>query len=470
MKMNFALALLGMSLAGCVTGPDYARPELPAPGNFQDVESSAAFNNEDIQPDWWQSFNDPILSGLVDRTIAANHDLRVAEARVREARALRKAEAAKLLPRLGAGIASGRSGSSESGPNGGAIALGLAERENELYEAGFDASWELDVFGGNRRAVEAANARADAKVEQYRDVMVSVIAEVGRTYVELRGAQRRLAIAEKSIELQSETLEQVSRKYQAGLVSELDVAQSRTLLDSTRAAVPPLRASSRSAMYWLAVLAGESPEALVQELTNPVYLKVAENAVPVGIPSELLERRPDIRAAERALQAASADIGVARAERYPKFFLTGSAGSQSTSFADLFMGGSGVWSLASNISAPLFEGGRIRAGIEAADARYEAALALYEKSMLIALEDTERSLLRYAQQELARRELNRAATSAARTLELAHMRYDRGLTDFIAVLDAERILNDLEDRVAIAETIVLSDLVGLYKALGGGWS
>ncbi|MBI2431407.1 MAG: efflux transporter outer membrane subunit, partial [Candidatus Hydrogenedentes bacterium] len=291
-----------------------------------------------------------------------------------------------------------------------------------------------------------------------------------RTYVELRGAQRRLAIAEKSIELQSETLEQVSRKYQAGLVSELDVAQSRTLLDSTRAAVPPLWASSRSAMYSLAVLAGESPEALVEELTNPVYLNVAENAVPVGIPSELLERRPDIRAAERALQAASADIGVAQAERYPKFFLTGSAGSQSTSFADLFMGGSGIWSLASNISAPLFEGGRIRAGIEAADARYEAALALYEKSMLIALEDTERSLVRYAQQELARRELNRAATSAARTVELAHIRYDRGLTDFIAVLDAERVLNDLEDRVAIAETIVLSDLVGLYKALGGGWS
>lgn len=470
MKTSVALTLLGMSLAGCVTGPDYARPEFLAPENFQGAETSAAFNNEDIQSDWWQSFNDPILSDLVDRTIAANHDLRVAKARVREARALRKAEAAKLLPRLGAGITSGRSGSSESGPNGGAIALGLAERENELYEAGFDASWELDVFGGNRRAVEAADARADAAVEQYGDVMISVIAEVGRTYVELRGSQRRLAITEKNIELQSETLEQVSRKHQAGLVSELDLAQSRTLLDSTRAAVPPLQASSRSAMYRLAVLAGESPQALIEELANPVSLSVTEDAVPVGLPSELLERRPDIRAAERAVQAASADIGVAQAERYPKFFLTGSVGSQSTSFADLFAGGSGVWSLVSSISAPLFEGGRIRAGIEAADARYDAALALYEKSVLIALEDTERALVRYAQQELARRELNRAAASAARTVELAHIRYNRGLTDFIAVLDAERVLNNLEDRVAIAETIVLSDLVGLYKALGGGWS
>ncbi|MEM9597801.1 MAG: efflux RND transporter permease subunit [Acidobacteriota bacterium] len=478
-----AVSLLSILAGGCTVGPDHEPPAVgpealglgedrPAPSSAV-AAVTAKGPSEAVNPPpdaaWWKALGDDMMEELVNDAVAHNHDLEAARARVRQARALRRAVAAGGRPQLAAQVSGAGFRLSENGPEAGPLALGLAEVEGELYQVGFDAGWEIDVFGGVRRRVEAADARLGAAVESRRGLLLTIIAEVARNYTELRGAQRRLALAEKNVELQVGTHRLVENKAKAGLVSKLDIHRAAALLEGTRALVPPLRADVRAAAHRLAVLTGRPPAALSDRLTTSRPLADPPDLVPVGLDSHLLRRRPDVRAAERRLAAASADIGAATALRYPRFFLTGRGGTEGGSFTDLFDASSRVWSLGPSISWPWFQGGRLRAGVDAAEDAHRAAEAEYRGAVLGAAEDVESALVRYAEEQLRRRALANAADAARRSVDLAQVLYDKGLSDFLPVLDAERTQTEVEDQLAISETAVVLRLVALYKALGGGW-
>lgn len=472
---NLGLVLVLLSLAGCTVGPDYVRPVITTPQAFTQASPAAPTvapaPAPAIDPAWWTVFEDPHLVRLVETAVEDNLDLALARTRVRQARALRRATASRGRPELGVGASGQVARLSENGAGGVAelAERGLLDVDQELYEAGFDAAWELDFFGKIRRAREGSSARLEAAVEGRRGVLLAVIAEVARTYVELRGGQRRLAVAEKNVGLQARTLELVEAKHRAGLVPGLDLERARAQLATTRAGVPPLRAAIRAAAFRLAVLTGRPPAALLGELLESAPLPARPELVPTGLPSELLRRRPDLRRAERQLHAATADVGVAVAELYPSFSLTGSAGVESVSFTDLFRSSSGVFAFGPRIRWPLFQGGRLRAAIDAAEAGRDGALLAYRQALLLALEDVEGALVAYAEAELARERLAEAVQASERSVELSRVLYRKGLTDFLTVLDAERTLTDVEDRLIAGETEVVSRVVALYKALGGGW-
>lgn len=468
---KYFILLLSVLLTSCMVGPDYKKPVTQTPQEWIGESGGSEFINEEPDLSWWESLGDPQLTEYVKKAAVFNHDIQIASARVKEARALRGIAASKFYPQIDSDALYQRLRQSENGVVSiGALSdLGFAELETDLYQAGFDAFWEIDIFGGTRRSVEAADARLAASVENRRDVLLSVIAEVARNYVELRGTQRRLAVSQKNIRIQSDTLTFVENRVKAGLSSELDASRARAQLESTRSTVPPLRASIKATAYRLSVLLGRQPGVLLEELLQQKPIPHTPDLVPVGLPSDLLLRRPDLRALEQELHAATAEIGVATSDLFPKFFITGAAGLESVSFSDLFKASSGAWSIGPSVSWPVFRGGAIRSNIKATEARQSLELARYTQTVLIALEEVESALVRYAEEELARRELRRAADSSTVAVSLAQVVYDKGLADFLTVLDAERVLTEIEDRLVQSETEVVLKLIVLYKSLGGGW-
>lgn len=462
MKTAIVLASL-LTVLGCAVGPNYRAPIVDAPTEFtaaRELTSSTGMGALDLDGAWWAALEDPKLVEYVERAVRFNHDIAAATARVREARALRGVAVGRLRPDVGASASVGRDRASADGAG-----IGL---ESDLFSAGFDASWELDVFGGNRRAVEAASARLDAQVEQRRDVLLSVVAEVARNYVELRGAQKRLAVARNNIRIQEDTLGIVEARFRVGLSNELDAARARALVETSRAAIPGLATRARAAAHRLAVLTGVAPSEVLDELMAPARLPAVPVTASVGLPTELLARRPDVRRAERSLHAATADIGIARAELYPRIRLRATAGLESASSGSLLDISSRTGSIGAGLLTPLFQGGRIRANIRATEARQELALAQFEQALLVALEEVETALVAYAEQHNETRELAAAASSSSRAYALAVIRYEKGLTDYLDVLDAERTLTGIEDRLADSETRVVTRWIALYKALAGG--
>ncbi len=347
--------------------------------------------------------------------------------------------------------------------------VGLATLETSLFDSGFDASWEIDIFGGIRRSIEASDANVEVAVETRRDVLLSVIAEVSRNYIELRGAQRRLAVAKNNTNIQLATLTLVGNKFKAGIVAEIDATRAAAQLTTTQARIPPFRAEIVGAAHRLAVLTGKQPRALLSTLLGTKPVPNPPNLVPTGLPSELLRRRPDVRRAERHLAVASARIGQASADLYPRFFLVGLAGLESISAADLFAGSSRAWSLGPSIRWPVFQGGRIRANIAAAQAQFDSAYAHFQQSMLVATEDVETTLVGFSEQQNQVEMLTLAERESLRSVELAHVLYDKGLKDFLTVLNAERMLTEVRDRLVQSETTEVLQFIKLYKALGGGW-
>jgi len=419
---------------------------------------------------WWKSFNDPQLDSLVERAVNSNQDLRIAGARVREARALYRIASSQLWPTVDAGGSYARQNQSKNQPVLGSLPMPSGiPFENNVYQAGFDASWEIDVFGGNRRAVEAGKAEVAAAEFGRRNVLVTLLGEVARNYVELRGCQRRLEIANKNLKTQEEALALTQDRFKSGLTSDLDVQQAATLLANTRAVIPILETGIQGYIHRLGVLLGQPPEALLAELSAPAPIPSAPPMVPVGLPSELLRRRPDIQQAERQLAASTARIGVATADLFPKFSLTGVAGYESTSASDWFSGGSKFWSLGPTVQWRIFDAGRIRANIRVQNARQEQVLAAYEETVLMSFEDVENSLVAYAKEQIRRRSLEDAVTSSRDSLHLANQLYSNGLASFINVLDAERSLYQAEDALVQSDKAVTQNLISLYKALGGGW-
>jgi outer membrane protein, multidrug efflux system len=474
--MTWTKALRGMlavaiaSAGGCVVGPDYHRSGDRAPVAWSSSMGSGLTDSAAEPSSWWTSFNDSELNSLVQRAVQANLDLRVAEARLRQTRAGREMSAAGFWPTLDASGSFAREKYSQNQPFFGALPLPANfPFVYNVYSTGFDASWEIDLFGGKRRALEAATAEWEGAIEARNDVMVSLLAETARNYVELRGAQCRLDIARRDVKLQEEALQLIRARFQGGIASELDVTRSAALLASVQAAIPPLEAAMRQAMYGIAVLLGQEPGELVAELSTPAAVPPAPPDVPIGLPSNLLRRRPDVRRAERQLAAETARIGVAEAEWFPKLSLTGNAGYESTSFAKWFVPGSMLWSLGPSLQWRVLDFGRVRAEVQAQTAVQEAALATYEHTVLISLQEAETAIVAYAQEQNRHRALADEVAENRRSLQMADSLYAVGRVNFLDVLDARRSLYQSDDLLAASDQAVSIDLIALYKALGGGW-
>jgi len=463
-------------IAGCAVGPDYHPPKTRVPTNWSEAQLGGVTNTTIPIIAWWKTFNDPELNSLIERAVATNHDLRIADGRLRQARALRSGVAADLGPTINgsAGYTDARQSRNSipfntAGPAGATITSNYLF-QTDLYDAHFDASWEIDVFGGKRRALQQANALLASVEEDRRDVLVSVLAEVARNYVEVRNFQQRLAIAHKNIKAQQDAVDIARSRFSAGLSSELDAKQAEALLATTQAQVPLLETSLKHGLHRLGVLIGGEPGTLLVELSQTAPIPAPPPEVPVGLPSDLLRRRPDVRRAERELAAQTANIGVQTAELFPKFTLTGVAGFQSFALSDWFTGGSKYWSAGPTVTWRIFDLGRVRSQIRAANAQAQQSLVVYEKTVLTSFEDVENALVAYANEQTRYRALSDAVAANREALEFANNRYANGLADFLNVLDAERSLYQTEDQLADSQSTVSINLVALYKALGGGWT
>jgi NodT family efflux transporter outer membrane factor (OMF) lipoprotein len=453
-------------LAGCTVGPDYHPPKPAVPAQWVSPQPPGETNSPAAEAGWWKSFHDAELDSLARRAAQSNLNIRMAAARLGEARAASRVVSAALGPALDASGSYARERYSANGfpPFPPGIPL-----DADVYQAGFDASWELDVFGGRRRAVQAARAELAAAEYSRRDVLITVLGEVAREYVAARAFQRRLAVVTSNIDVQQQILALTQELFAKGLTGELDVEEAKALLATTQAQVPALQTGFSEAVYHLGLLLGQPPGALLEELNTIKPIPVAPPAVPAGLPSDLLQRRPDVRQAERELAAATARVGLAASDLYPKVSLTGAVGLQSISASDWFTAGSRFWTAGPTVQWRLFDTGRIRAMVRVQNARVEQALAAYEQSMLSAFTDVETALTAYAREQIRRQSLAQAAQASERSITLATDLYQHGLADYLRVLEAQRSLDQSQDALAQSDQAVSSDLIALYKALGGGW-
>lgn len=452
-------------VTGCASvGPDYVRPDTPV-STIWHTQLKGGLVTDETDPKtlaaWWSTLNDHELSSLVERAAAGNLDLKKAGARVREARARRGLAKADLFPTLDATGNASRSRSSED--TGGGMT-------GELYSVGFDAGWELDIFGGVRRSVEASQADLEASREDMRDVLVSLLAEVALNYVEARTFQQRLAVVEANLAVQNETYQLTLWRRQAGLSDELAVQQALYNLESSRSQMPTLRTGLEEAMNRISVLLGEQPGKVHEELKSPEPIPAAPLKLAVGIPADAMRRRPDVRRAERNMAAQTARVGVATADLYPKFKLTGTIGMAALTPGNLFSAGNQTYNYGAGITLPIFHGGAIRQNIEVQSALQEQYLMAYETAVLTALEEVENCIVAYAEEQQRLQSLSEATTAAQKAAELAQYKYQSGLSDFGSVLDAQRSLLSFQDQMAQSSGTVTSNLVRLYKALGGGWT
>ena len=451
--------------SACAVGPDYVRPDMPVPQRFAGADGTAAAAMPAADAEFWHRFDDPLLDRLVDDALLANHDLRIALARYDRANALLRGAGFDRFPTVTAQA----TGSDTRASAGQMPGTARDERDGSSREAGIVASWELDLFGRVRRGVEASRAGAGASAADLAAMQVAIVGEVAGSYLELRGLQERLRVATANAGNQRETLRLVDARFDAGRGTEFDTSRARAQLETTESRLPALDARINTTMHRLAVLTGRTPDALTAMLEAPTGLPAMPERPAAGTPGDLLRRRPDVIAAEQRLHAATARIGVATADLFPRFTLGGLLGSQALEGSDLFERDSETRLLALGIDWSFLDIGRVRARIAAADAEAAGELARYEQSVLLALEDTENALVRnhHAQDEDAH--LQRAAADSARAAELARIRFEAGAADLFEVLDAERTRLQAQDAFAAARTRTAISAVALYRALAGGW-
>ncbi|HWQ52715.1 MAG TPA: efflux transporter outer membrane subunit [Bryobacteraceae bacterium] len=455
----------GLLLSGCAVRTNAGRTAVPAlPAAYAAGQQDAAVRVEKADlTRWWQAFHDPLLDSLVNRAIAGNIDLRIAQERVREARAVRGyTSATRQLPNTGI-----TGGYSDRG--GGSTGQNLVSRDSSLYQTGFDSSYEIDIFGGGRASVRAAEADAQATQEALNNTLVTVTAETARNYLDLRQAQERLAVARRTLTAQEEVLRLTELRRDAGLTSDLDPVRAKAQAESTRAAIPALEAQAQRSIHAIALLLGIEPSTVQAELSATGATPEAPPEVPVGLPSDLLRRRPDVRQAEREIAGSAARVGVAVSNLYPKFSLTGGTGGQSGTLSKLLSGAASIWSFGSSFSWGLLNYPATRANIQAAESRERQSAATYEQAVLTALKDVEDSLASYTAEKQRQTSLVEAMNANRKALELAQIRYGQGLSNFLDVLDAQRSLYSSEDALTQSRATLNTNLVALYKALGGGW-
>lgn len=462
---------VSLLLSGCfAVGPDYQRPKIPIPRQW--TETPAVQGSQPEQ--WWKTFNDPILDKLISDAIASNLDLKLALERVKDARALRSATIAAGLPSLDAKSSASRrfnnssSPTSQTGTSSAGGGFGIGNQFINIFQMGFDAQWELDFFGGVRRAVESADATIDVEVENSRDVLVTLLGEVARNYIELRANQRLIAITRENLHAQQETRELTQIRQQTGLAGMLEVTQAQALAATTEAQLPNYETAVKQSIHALSVLLGKEPGALVVRLDQQGTIPAIAANVITNLPSELLQRRPDIRRAERQLAVANASVGVATAELYPKINLAAFIGLQNTTITDFTPVGKS-WSAASSLTLPIFNWGKLNANIDSKKAQFEQTFLTYQSTVLSAFKEVEDALIAYSKEQQRHKALAKAVAANQLAVQLANERYQKGLTAFLDVLTSQTALYQAQSLLVTSESQLSSNLVALYKALGGGW-
>jgi multidrug efflux pump len=450
---------------GCAVGPNYHQPKTEVSPGFVNV-GETNLSPAPIAIAWWKPFADDTLRDLIDRALATNQDLRIATARVREARALYGQSVADAFPVVDVNASYTKSVTSKDASP---FPLTRSQRELQLFTAGFDATWEVDIFGQVRRTIEATSADLAATQANMQDTLISLISEVARNYFELRGEQNQLAVAQSNAKNQQDSLDLTVFRFKAGRATELDTARARSQLNSTLALVPPIEAAIKHSIYRLEVLVGQQPGTLEPLLAKAEPIPVLPALVNIGNPADLLRRRPDIRAAERSLAAATARIGVETADLFPQVTFNGNLGLSANHLSGMGKAGTDVYSFGPQITWAALDLGHVLERIKAARARADAQLAAYERTVLTALEETEDALVDFGREQVRRDYLRDSARSAGEAMELARQRYEGGVSDFLPVLDAERTQLDIQAQLAASETRTATSLVAIYKALGGGW-
>lgn len=455
-------------LAGCTVGPTYVRPKVDLPARFTE-QAVPAEQAEAIELDWWKGLGDPLLDRLITKGLADSPSLEIAHARVIEAREELAAVSTERAPEVDLATGYARQHGSEHVPVGtppGGLGPGMG---SNLWLAGFDASWEADIFGGTRRAVESARASVSAAVDDQREAQLVLVAEIARDYVELRTEQRRLTIAQAVLAMRRDNLELVTARFDSGLTGALDASRARADLADSESDIPAIEAAEHGAIYRLGVLIGQPPETLLSMLIPSHPIPTVHTEVPVGLPSDLLERRPDIRAAERRLASANARIGMRKADLFPHFSLTGAAGVESLGAGDFLSGGSRYFTIGPSITWQVFDAGRIRDEVMIERARTDVAAADYQSTVLTALAEVETALVTYGQSQIQRNALAAEVAARRQAVSLATRLYSHGIENFLAVLDAERTLYVAELSLARADATTTDSFIALVKALGGGW-
>lgn len=471
----FVLLGLLTALAGCAAGPDYIPPALSSPESFS-TEVNSALLDQSAQAtigSWWTLLADPELSSLIDRAVARNPAIEVALDRIRTARATEVAVVGAALPSADSSAGAGKGTGSNSTKGRIAPPLNAATNTNGLTQitdvAGFDAGWELDIFGKHRRAIEAAGYATDIAIEQRRDILVSVVAEVARAYIDLRRYQRQLQIAQDAVNRARETLKLVNTRFNRGLTNELDVALASRQLATFESGLPTLRAKAFEATTRIAVLLDTPSSSVLAELARSTRIPRTPERLGTGVPAEIMRRRPDIRAAERSLALATAQIGVATADLFPRVAITAGGGLQNQGIGVTPVAWKNIYSVGPTLYWPVLDFGTLDALVQAQEARTQAQFATFKETVLKGVEEANLSIARYQTQMAALSVLRRARSESKRSLELATERYERGLTDFLNVLDAERQEDDISIQFASAEADAAIDFIAIYKALGGGW-
>ncbi|WP_338562458.1 efflux transporter outer membrane subunit [Erwinia sp. E_sp_B01_3] len=482
MRSRLSVLMATLALSACSVGPDYHAPQPVTPGSFNSIRSDSGSNPQATvtNPNWWKSFNDPQLNSLIDRAIAGNLSLQQAVLRIAGSRQQLNQARGAWFPSVNGKLSAQRQqlgikGELESNgvynqadPEISSALNGLTQPV-ALYQGSFDASWELDLWGKVRRQVEMADAQQQESVESRNDALVSLEAEVARTYLQLRGAQSVSRTLQTQIEVAQQTVELTQSQQRNGLAPQMDVENARAQLSSLRAQLPQYQSQIHQALNGLAVLVGKPPGALDAELLTEKALPPLPKVVPVGLPSTLARRRPDVRQAEAQLHAATASIGVSVAQLFPDLSLTGQFGMRNTDTSYLDNWSSHFYSFGPSVSIPIFQGGRLVSSVKLARAEQASAALGYRQTVLTALQDVENALVSYRTDQQQVEGLDQTVEALQNTFDLANDSYGKGLSSFIDALDAQRQLAQAKQQAAQARVQSSLDLVALYKALGGGW-
>jgi outer membrane protein, multidrug efflux system len=455
-----AVLLATSMLGGCVVGPDYVRPDLAILRNWSASSGKKALKPTELAG-WWKRLGDPLLNDLVEEAVKGNLDVATAKANLRLARATTRSAEGALLPSLDQSDSITRSRSADGD--------GEASHSTQ-YKAGFDASWEIDLFGANRRSLEAARASEQAEEETLRQTLVTLAGDVASYYVEAREYQSLISLAERSATSQLQVLALTKRQFEAGEATGMDVAKAAATAASTEADIPSYRISYAQAMHRLGILLGQTPDAVETRLKKPAPIPVPKRTMPASIPAEILLNRPDVKAAERDLAAYTAKVGGAEAARYPSISLTGDVTTSASSVSDLARKSTIGWSLGPSVSIPLFQGGQLKAAVDEAKATRDRYFVAYQSAVATAMEDTENAVIGLTQSRLRQEKLRQSVAGYRQAADLSRNLYQSGASGFLDVLDAETSLYSAEESYIQSTANTATYFISLNKALGGGWS
>jgi NodT family efflux transporter outer membrane factor (OMF) lipoprotein len=467
-----SVPMLGIGIAGCTVGPNYQSPEIagaPRRTSLETADVSSRTVEGEIDQTWWKTFRDPRLSSLVEKLVAQNLDLKTAAERVVQSVAQRQVAVSQGLPHVEGQSSSTYNRQSPNGTLSLLVPAPGAPLEYGLFHDGVTSSWQLDLFGRVRRAVEAADADALAAVENRHGVALAALAELAQSYMQLRGTQNRLEIAKRNLRLSEQNVDLVNTRFGNGVATTLDLAQARAQQATIAATLPPLRTREAELINAVGLLLGYAPRALERELRKPGAIPRVPRRVPVGLPGTLVRRRPDVREAEARLHEATAQTGVAVANFYPDVTLNGAASAESLHLSNLFSPTSAAFSVGPDVSIPIFEGGRLRSTLALRESKQREAAIAFQKTVLRAWQEVDNALTAYAEAQHLRADIARAVAQNQAALQAARQRYSEGALDFLNVNSALGQLLQSENDLADSETQIATDLVNLYRALGGGW-